>query len=740
MKFKLKSVCAMVLGVLSAGGAYADDPVVTQSVSVVGVGQTMQEQSITHRDMQNAVPGTSPLKVLAKLPGVQFTSSDPWGDYEWSTRFNVRGFNQSQLGFMLDDVPLGDMSYGNNNGLHISRAIASENIRSASVAEGSGNLAAASTSNLGGTIQFVSSDPLDEMGAKVAQTLGSNNTTRTFLRVDSGRLSSDTKAYLSYSRNHSNKWKGWGPQEQSQINSKIVQISGENRYSFFLNTSHRLETDYADLSIQSKNLLGWNWDNYAPDWQAAVNAANGIFSPAVASISNTAAFGPLDAAYFLGRGIRNDQLGGLSADVKLTDSTRAKATFYHHHDVGQGHWYTPYTASSATVPISIRTSEYSISRSGLVSSFTYRHDNNEVEGGLWLERNIHDLARNFYSITGPAYTGFLLSAPTSTAFMQNFVTTTRVFHLQDTLTTMNDQLKLNMGVKSPRVSIDATSLVGTRAAGQLEAKKNFLPFLGMNFKLDPEDEMFASVAQNMRAFQPGIDGPFETTQTGFDAIRGTLKPETSTNYEIGVRTKRDGLEASASIYMVDFKDRLLSIAPGGITGNPSVFANVGKVHTNGFQADALWSVTHNVKWFNSFSYNDSKYKDNYTTGGATVATAGKTVVDAPKMMFSTELAYEQEGYFASLNGKYTGSRYYTYLNDGQVPAYTVFGLTAGYKQKSMGPIQDFRAQFNITNLLNQRYFETIGTNGFTASDPNGTYMTLQTGAPRMVFATVSGSF
>lgn len=739
MSFKLKAVCAAMLG-FSAANACADGPVVTESVSVVGTGQTMEEQSITHQDMQNALPGTSALKVLSKLPGVQFTSSDPWGSYEWSTRFNVRGFNQNQLGFTLDDVPLGDMSYGNNNGLHITRAISSENIRGASIAEGSGNLAAASTSNLGGTVQFVSSDPSDKFGLQAAQTLGSSNTTRTFLRLDSGRLSSGTKAYVSYTRNRADKWKGWGPQEQNQLNSKIVQISGENRFSAFLNTSHRLETDYADLSIQSKNLLGWNWDNYAPDWQAAVNAANGIFSPAVAAISNTPAFGPMDAAYFLGRGIRDDQLGGIAADVKLTDSTRAKATFYHHHDIGQGHWYTPYTPSSATVPISIRTSEYSISRSGLVSSMTYRHDNNEVEGGVWLERNIHDLARNFYGVTGPAYTGFLLSDPTSTAFKQNFVTTTRVFHIQDTLLMMDDNLKLNAGVKSPRVSIDATSLIGNRAGGQLEAKENLLPFLGMDFKFNPQDEMFASVAQNMRAFQPGIDGPFETTQAGFDAISGSLKPEESTNYEIGVRTNRENLQASASIYMVDFKNRLLSIAPGGITGNPSVFANVGKVHTNGFQADALWSMTRNFKWFNSFSYNDSQYKDNYTSGGLVVATAGKTVVDAPKVMFSTELSFERGGYFASVDGKYTGKRYYTYLNDGAVPSYTVFDLTAGYKQKVLGPVEDFRVQLNITNLFNERYFGTIGTNGFTASDPNGTYMTLQAGAPQMAFVTVSGRF
>jgi iron complex outermembrane receptor protein len=151
-------------------------------------------------------------------------------------------------------------------------------------------------------------------------------------------------------------------------------------------------------------------------------------------------------------------------------------------------------------------------------------------------------------------------------------------------------------------------------------------------------------------------------------------------------------------------------------------------------------MPNNFKWFNSFSYNTSQYKETYSSGGVVVASAGKTVVDAPKVMFSSELSYERGNYFASLDGKYTGSRYYTYLNDGQVPAYTVFDLTAGYKLKELGPIEDFRAQFNFTNIFNERYFGTIGTNGFTASDPNGTYMTLQTGAPQMAFFTVSGRF
>ena len=276
-KWKLKPVVVLLASVFATGAFAQDDSVVqTENVSVLGQGQSRQVQSINAQDMKEAVAGTSPLKVLEKLPGVSFQSSDPFGAYEWSTRFSVRGFGQNYMGFTLDGIPLGDMSYGNNNGLHISRAISSENLGHVELSQGSGSLGVASTSNLGGTVQFYSADPENKLGMRVDQTLGSSSMSRTFARIDTGLLESGTKAFISYTKQSTEKWKGWGPQRQEQFNSKIVHMWGENKVSAFLNTSDRMETDYQDMSIDMQNKLGWGWDNYAPNWKAAIDAAHGI--------------------------------------------------------------------------------------------------------------------------------------------------------------------------------------------------------------------------------------------------------------------------------------------------------------------------------------------------------------------------------------------------------------------------------------------------------------------------------
>lgn len=703
----------------------------SQVVEVMGQGQSRQVQNVSRSDLVKAIPGASPLKALEKLPGVNFQSADPFGSYEWSTRISIRGFNQNQLGFTLDGIPLGDMSYGNNNGLHISRAISSENVGRVAVSQGAGALGTASTSNLGGTVQFVTLDPTQEMGATFSQTIGSDRTSRTFVRADSGVLSTGTKFYVSGTRQRADKWKGAGAQDQHQFNSKFVHAFGDNVLSGFFNYSNRKEVDYQDLSLEMANRLGYDWDNYAPDFQRAVNAAKGIFTGKVNS---------LDDAYYLGSGLRKDSLGALSLDVRLTPATSLKTSIYHHSNEGQGHWYTPYTATSATMPISIRTTEYSIGRDGVISDLVWESGNNTFNAGFWGERSLHTLTRNFYAVTGPEDTNHFLSNPTSTGFKQDFTTTTTQFYIEDTIALLDDRLKLNAGFKSPKVTIDAISLVGTRAAGSITASKSFLPQAGLSYRLTKNDELFASASQNMRAYQPGVNGPFSQSQTAFNLSTPGLKPETSTTVDLGVRFKRDALQGSVAVYHADFKDRMLSVATcAGIVGCPSTFVNVGKVATNGLEAIGVWKLARDFSWFNSFTYNDSQYKSDYLDNGKSVPINGKQVVDAPRTMFDTEITYENSAWFTRLGGKHTATRYYTYQNDGQVPAFWVASLAAGYKLKSVGMLKEVSLQLNVSNLFDKRYFSTIGSNGFSNSDPSGTNQTLLTGAPRQVFLTLTGS-
>jgi iron complex outermembrane receptor protein len=158
------------------------------AVIVLGQGQSRQVQTINTTQIEVLAAGSSPLRAIEKLPGVSFQSADAFGAYEWSTRVAIRGFDQGRLGFTLDGVPLGDMNYGNYNGLHVSRAVTSEDLGRVELAQGAGALSVASTSNLGGTLQFFTRDPSQDFHVQTNATVGSDSMYRVFGRVDTGAI------------------------------------------------------------------------------------------------------------------------------------------------------------------------------------------------------------------------------------------------------------------------------------------------------------------------------------------------------------------------------------------------------------------------------------------------------------------------------------------------------------------------------------------------------------------------
>ena len=739
--FEMAAVAAAVLYACSpAAMAQNQANPQTVTISTEARGQSRQIESVSASELAQLPPGSSPLAAIARLPSVNFQSSDSFGAYEWSTRITVRGFNQNQLGFTLDDIPLGDMSYGNFNGLHISRAIATENISRSILSPGTGSLSTASSSNLGGTLQFYSRDPAKTAGAQASVGLGSNSTRALFARLETGDLGG-FRAAVSLTDNNSEKWKGDGERRQQQINAKAVAEFGSTKLSGFINSSKRREIDDQDLSLAMIRTLGYGADNTFPDFSKALAIATTQCGNTVNGVRSTYS-DACDYAYYAGSGLRDDTLAGLSIESALTANSKVKATAYNHENDGRGLWYTPYTASPNGTPISLRTTEYKIRRTGIVATGDISLGSHSLKAGFWTESNDFNQARRFYSVS-PAAIPSPYDFPRDPFFTQwqyAFKTDTTQFSLEDSVA-LSSQATLNFGFKSLEVKMNAKREVGDAAAnpqGQITAKKSFLPQVGMTYSLDRASELFAGYSQNMRAFQSARTGlsPFSTTQAGFNAIAGNLKPETSSTFEAGWRWGSPGLEAVVAGYLVNFKDRLLAIQQGpGIVGNPSVVANVGGARLTGVELSATSALGQGFSLYTGANFNKSEYTDNFTSNGVTFATKGKTIVDSPDMLLKGVLSYEHGGLFGNVGVDHMSKRYFSYLNDASVPGRTLLNGSLGYRFGTMSGLKDVTLQMTGSNLTNKRYVSTLGSNGFVTS---GDSQTLLAGAPRSVFFSVSG--
>ncbi|WP_313586157.1 TonB-dependent receptor domain-containing protein [Aquidulcibacter sp.] len=788
MKIKSKMFASVSLAVLCAAPvAFAQtapatsEPAADQEVETIvvyGAASSRQTQAVTASAISLSAPGVSPLKAIERLPGVNFQSADALGNYEWSTRISVRGFNQNQMGFTLDGVPLGDMSYGNHNGLHVSRATISENLARVELSQGAGALGTASSSNLGGTLQFISRNPSDDFGGQLNLSGGSDSLQRIFARVETGTLDAlgGGKGYVSVASTKQDKWKGAGEQNHDQVNIKYVQPVSAATVTAVYNWSDRAENDYQDLSLEMIRRLGYKWDNISGNYALAnllADIANNrgdtgaaVSNPAVGRVYPSP-ITSVDDAYFDASGLRKDNLAYVTLDLPVNDKVELTATIYNHTNEGQGTWFTPYVATpvgapdqsgspiTAPSPISVRTTEYEIARTGAFGSLTINAGAHQVSTGLWVENNQFDQARGFYGLARAANIRASLefmANPFFTQWAYRFDTSTLQFWVQDNWS-VSEALTVNLGFKAVRVTNEVTTTTINNGAptaangisGKLRTSEAFLPQVGFKYELSPTSNVFGTFSRNVAAYvSAATAGPFASrNQANVNEVSRTLDPEKSTTGELGWRVRGDKFEASVAGYVVRFENRLLGISQGaGIVGNAPILSNVGAVNSYGTELVGIYKLTDEFNVFGSLTYNKSEYADNVVNRAGVVVTAtkGKQVVNTPELLFKGELAYDNGSLFAKLGASYTGERYFTYMNDdvnGKVDAYTLAEITLGYRFGGNDLLEGLEAQLNVTNASDEQYVSTIGSNGFGNS---GDSQTLLAGAPQQVVFTLKKAF
>ncbi len=92
--------------------------------------------------------------------------------------------------------------------------------------------------------------------------------------------------------------------------------------------------------------------------------------------------------------------------------------------------------------------------------------------------------------------------------------------------------------------------------------------------------------------------------------------------------------------------------------------------------------------------------------------------------------------FATLQGKYSGNRYYTYTNDQGFGGFTVFDAGGGYDFGHVSFAKDVRLSFNVTNLTDKRYAANFDNSVFAPTDPTGSIYVFHASAPIQVFGTL----
>ena len=413
------------------------------------------------------------------------------------------------------------------------------------------------------------------------------------------------------------------------------------------------------------------------------------------------------------------------------------------------------------MPVQIRDTRYTIDRDGVVSNLSWDVGFNHIQAGAWLEQNISSAARYIdTNVTGPfSLAHYLGGIPSSAQWVQETKWKTRQFYVQDTAKFLNDAVSVDFGFKStysrssaiaePGIAVTPPPASTQFATGMLVAKDNFLPEAGLRWRIAPQHEVYVSYAENMAMFQGGFKlGPQSVSQSVWDAQGSTLVPEKSRSFDAGYRYTSGPVQASLAGYHVNFDNRLLQYnpCPTALQQNPGCgnsFHNAGSVTSNGVELGVQWRPVSWLTWYNSASYDKTTYDSDLnfcTTTCILYATSGKQQVDTPKALFTSVLTLKRDGFWGSLQGKYTGRRYYTYTNDASFGGYTTVDLGVGYNFNQIGVLRGAKVALNITNLLDKRYAANFDNSVFAPTDPTGTIIVAHTSAPRQIFGTIGFDF
>lgn len=771
--FKRKIIPTLIAGLLCSGIVWTSTSHAEETTNVgqidvqgdasYGSGLIVPEESSKARSevnksyLEKQLPTANPYQNINMLPGVNATSQDATGLFGGT--LSIRGFNNDQIGVTIDGTPVNDSG---NYVVYPQEYVDTENVEQIFVTQGSTDTDAPHIGASGGNIGIVSINPTDKAQVRAEQSFGDLRMYKSFARLNTGLFANGiTKAYLSVSQAGVDKWRGAGKADRNHIDAKIVtKIAPGSQVSLGVMYNDAVNNFFKRDTLSDYQTQGYFYD-YATTFPGRLTPVTGT-----AQNESTTVNGVSRSDYYrLQVNPFKNTIINAKGNFQLNDSWRLDVEPYYWHGYGNGSFGTTLQESSGTGVTKVqdlngdgdtldkilmyRSSITKTYRPGATVKLNWQNDRHKVAFGMWYERAEHlqtqpfskvDANGNPLDIWGESYLALDGNGNIYQGRNQKTITTVTQPFITDTISLINDKLKLTLGVRVPHVIRDGTNYASAGNSSYFTISRTYgetLPSIGATYQLSPRQAVFANITKNFRT-------PVNYTLYESGNAQNLLA-ETSVNFDVGYRFQGEVLTSSATVFYTDFKNRQASSKDA--TGS-SITYNVGNVRNYGFELEAGTRPINGFGVYTSLTYTNSMMTSDFLTYDAAhnpvlLPTSGKTFVNAPTWLAGVGLSYTKNGFFSDFKTRYTGMRYSTLVNDEQIPGYVAADLTMGYHFKGASFLKNPMIRFNIANLLNRHYLNSIESttpNAQTYGTATGTAPTYFPGAPRFASLTLSADF
>ncbi len=359
----------------------------------------------------------------------------------------------------------------------------------------------------------------------------------------------------------------------------------------------------------------------------------------------------------------------------------------------------------------------------------------------FLERDLNNLCYEMVAGSGGPGIGFpycTSAAPVSTNAANNTVT---------------------LGGNYNSSSATLASALFVAPAKKVVKYNRVLPNLGISWKpFGPEHLIYAAFASSLSAprtdnlYNGGNNGKCTNasgvlvpTQAGcvFSSF-STVKPETSQTLSGGYRYNADIATVSLDVYTSQFKNRIVTTfdADQGI----SVDRNIGNVNLTGVDLAVNLFPMDGLALYSGASYEHTKVQPSalstirLSATGASIALAGKELVETPNWTFNQRIQYKVYGFTFGFGYKFYGRTFATDDNSFKLPGYTLFNADIAYDLANLG-WKGASIRLNGQNLFDKKYLTDRTTRTcFTYIAPTTAGCTsapfFNVGSPRSIDATL----
>ncbi len=751
--------------------------------------QTVLDQEFIGR--QGA--GQSILNTLNVVPSVNFTNNDPYGSSGGNIR--IRGFDGNRVSLTWDGVPLNDSG---NYAIFSNQALDPEIIESVNVNQGTTDVDSPTASAAGGTVNYRTIKPSEEPSAYLQGSIGDFSFARMLAVFQSGSFTPfGTQLLGSASFSGNDKFRGRGAIAKQQFNGRLYQPIGDNGdfISIAGHYNQNRNNAYLALTIPQVNtnyFLDFNDSCVRPTPGVGVQnetlGAAGTCGNFYGNRTNPSNTGNIrinsrftlsdsltltvDPSYQFVRAT-----GGGQTFTQAENGALLKGSFVTSPGVdlnGDGDFVDTIRLHNPSVTNTRRLGLLTSLRwdfaEGQSVRVAYAYDNarHRQTGDYGFLDNLGGVITPF-----AGYDGVRVRAADGAALQnRNRLSYAMLNQISGEYRGkfFDNRLTVLLGIRAPffkrelnqfcftQISsgnpictsqpVSATAVAAPNlyivAPGVIPATpiptnavyapfkatykyNKLLPNLGLTFNATDEVSIYGSFAQGFSA--PRTDNLYRATFV-------KVQPETTNNFDAGIRYTTPRFQAVLGGFVNKFKNRIQSSfdQDTGIT----VDRNIGDVDIKGAE---LSLAVKPFSWF-SFrgfgSYIDARLKADIQTGAITfLPTKGKFLVETPEWQYGYSATADFGPVSVSGQYKHVGSRWSTDVNDLRVGAYDLFDLNARVSLKSLG-LKKTYFEMKVYNLFNARYLGSI--NSATTAGATNTNTSYFVGSPRTVQGTVRVGF